>query len=250
MRVFSRAINNSRFTAYNKGVELITITEKSNPSYIPYLYGKVSERFSFLPADYSLETDEERTKLTMKAEKKYCPYIRKYAEENIAEVIAVGYKYAFFKRNLALPNLTEDEKEILLSSLVAADFSEDVDLIRAKLSSDSEYCIDGTYNFRLVDLKERWKKICEYIPPEFNADSLQSFVEFLVDDGEKKVFLKEGVLYDEEYRPLGRSQLVGEPSQVKEILLAGANSVYCFGEVEKSVREFLEKFYKEKVIFC
>lgn len=68
-----------------------------------YLYGKVTDKFSFLPTDCGLETDGDRTTLVFRSEKKYCPYIRNYTEENIADVIAVGYKYQYFSKNLFLP---------------------------------------------------------------------------------------------------------------------------------------------------
>lgn len=215
-----------------------------------YLYSKVTDKFSFLPTSSERLFEGDRSALVFKAERKYCPYIRKYTEENVAEVIAVGYKYKYFQEELSLPLLNGEEKDILLTALVSADLSEDREYVKRRLTGNKEYCIDGTFHFRLSELKRRWKKIAEYVPTEFDARSLESFVEFLVGEGEEKIFVKEGEAYDEEYRPLSRSNLLGNKSLVREILLSGAGNVYCFGLVDEKTKEFLKKYYKEKAIFC
>lgn len=215
-----------------------------------YLYGKVTDKFSFLPADCGLENDGDRTTLVFRSERKYCPYIRKYTEENIADVIAVGYKYQYFNKNLSLPLLNAKERDILLTSLVAADYPEDREYIRKQVRSAGEYCIDGVFNFRLRELKVRWKGIVEYIPSEFAPSSLESFLDFLIGECKGKVFLKDGKLYDEDYRVLNRSSLLGRVTPVREILLSGADNIYCFGSPDGETKEFLKKYYKEKVVFC
>lgn len=215
-----------------------------------YLYGKVTDKFSFLPADCGLADDGDRTTLTFRSERKYCPYIRNYTEENIADVIAVGYKYQFFRKRLFLPLLNAEERDILLTALVAADFPEDREYIKKQIKGFGEYCIDGVFNFRLQELKVRWKGIAEYIPSEFASASLESFLDFLIGESSGKVFLKDGKLYDESYRVLNRSALIGRVTPTREILLSGADNIYCFGTPDPKTKEFLKKYYKEKVVFC
>ena len=79
---------------------------------------------------------------------------------------------------------------------------------------------------------------------------MQSFLEFLIGESAGKVFLKEGKLYDEEYRVLNRSALIGRASPVREVILSGADNIYCFGAPDPVTLEFLKKYYKEKVVFC
>lgn len=248
---FGRKINNSRFTAYNNDVEKITVTERGeNAPYMSYLYGKVTDKFSFLPTTSEKLKEGDRTALVFKAERKYCPYIRKYTEENVADVIAIGYKYRYFKDLLVLPLLNGEEKDVLLCALVAADYAEDHAYVREKLKGHGQYCIDGTFHFQLSELKERWKKIADYVPTEFGGASLESFIDFLAGEGENRIFLKDGEAYDEEYRKQSKSELIGKPSLIREILLSGAGNIYCFGSQEKKTEEFLKKYYKEKVVFC
>ena len=215
-----------------------------------YLYGKVRERFSFLPAAIDLEKNGEETELAFRTEREYCPYVRKFAEEHIADVLAVGYKYEFFEKRLALPLLTKRQRRLLLTALVAADYREDRAHILRKIRGSERYCLDGVYHFRLQELKKRWEGIVDYVPTDMGEASMEGFLTFLAEDGEGKLFLKNGKVYDEEYRPLSRSLLTGVESPVGEILLGGAERVYCFGDADEDTRAFLEKYYGEKAVFC
>jgi len=215
-----------------------------------YLYGKVRERFSFLPAAIDLEKNGEETELAFRTEREYCPYVRKFAEEHIADVLAVGYKYEFFEKRLALPLLTKRQRRLLLTALVAADYREDRAHILRKIRGSERYCLDGVYHFRLQELKKRWEGIVDYVPTDMGESSMEGFLTFLAEDGEGKLFLKNGRVYDEEYRPLSRSLLTGVESPVGEILLGGAERVYCFGDADEDTRAFLEKYYGEKAVFC
>lgn len=215
-----------------------------------YLYTKVTDRFSFLPADSKLVRDGDRTFVNFCSEKKYCPYIRSYTEDRIAEVIAVGYKYRYFASKLCLPCLSAERKRLLFVALVSADLEEDRAFVRRRLEGVGEYCIDGTYNFRLSELKTRWRGIAEYIPTDFSEYSLDGFLDFLIGENKGKVFLKDGKLYDEDYRRLDLASLVGAEKPIYEILLSGADNIYCFGSTDDETREFLKKYYKEKAVFC
>ena len=230
---------------------MITITQGGyDRRYMSYLYGRVKEKFSYLPARIDLLGEGERTEVRFETEKRYCPYVRRFAEENIADVIAIGYKYAYFEKRLSLPLLEESEKQLLLTALAAADLREDRQLITEKIKGFGQYCLDGVFHFRLQELKKRWEGIAEYVPADFGRQSVDGFLGFLVEDGDGKVYLKDGKAYDESYRVLNKSVLTGRRSQIGEILLCGAARVYCFGETEKSVKDFLLKYYKERAVFC
>jgi hypothetical protein len=54
-------------------VEEITITQNGfDGLYMSYLYGKVKERFSFLPAVFDLAKEGDGQKIAFKAEREYC----------------------------------------------------------------------------------------------------------------------------------------------------------------------------------
>ncbi len=246
-----KRINNFVFTAYNNVVEEITITQNGfDGLYMSYLYGKVRERFSFLPAECELEKHGESTEIAFKTDREYCPYVRKFAEEHIADVIAVGYKYEYFRRRLPLPMLSNMQKRLLLTALVAADYREDRAYVARRLRGYCSYCLDGFFHFRLKELKKRWDGIVDYVPTEMSESSVEDFLEFLVEDGEGKLYVKGGKVYDGEYRLLTRSLLTGVESPIGEIIISGAEYVYCFGEVDEQTCAFLKKYYGKKAVFC
>ncbi len=245
------SINNFFFAAYNNKVEEITITQNGfNGRYMTYLYGKVRERFSFLPATCDMARQGDCTEIAFKTEQEYCPFVRKFTEEHIADVLAIGYKYDFFEKRLALPLLDEGKRRLLLTALVAADYKEDRGYILRRVRGYTQYCIDGTFHFRLQELRKRWEEIADYIPTDMGELSTEGFLSFLAEDGEGKLFLKNGKAYDGEYRRLSKSALTGKETAVGEILLSGAEQVYCFGETEAETKAFLKKYYGENVFFC
>ncbi len=215
-----------------------------------YLYGRVKERFSFLPSSCDLVSNDEGAQLAFKTERAYCPYVRRFAEDTIADVIAVGYKYDFFEKRLILPLLDPKLRRRLITALVAADYKEDKAYAKKRFVGFDQYSLDGVFHFRLQDLKERWEGIAAYVPTDMSAASVDGFLEFLTEDGEGKLFVKNGKVYDEEYRPLTRSFLTGKETVEGEIILGSAERVYCFGETDRETAAFLRKYYGNKATFC
>ncbi len=245
------SINNFCFSAYNNSVEEITIIQNGfDGRYMSYLYRKVRERFSFLPSTCDMARKGECTEIAFKTEREYCPYVRKFTEEHICDVLSIGYKYAYFDKRLPLPLLSPTQRRVLLTALVAADYKEDKAYAMRRVRGQCQYCIDGVFHFRLRELKRRWEEIAEYIPTDMGEVATEGFLGFLVEDGEGKIFLKNGNVYDEGYHQLSKSSLTGEDNEIGEILLSGAERVYCFGEPKKETKAFLKKYYGEKAIFC
>ena len=142
------------------------------------------------------------------------------------------------------------QKRLLLTALVAADYREDKAFVSRRIRGSGQYCLDGVYHFRLQELTKRWAGIVGYVPMDMSQKGVDDFIGFLAEDGAGKVFIKNGTAYDGEYRPLNKSLLTGVGSTVGEVLISGAERVYCFGETDKETAAFLQKYYKEKVVFC
>ena len=249
-----KGINNFLFTAYNNRVETITLAQRTQNGrkdlYIPYIYKKLKEKYAFSESDCKMETSDEESRLTFCDKDGYSSHIKRFTDEHIADVLVIGYKYDFFCKNLSLPLLDDDEKFLLYVSLVAADYVEDKKYVLRRLSDIQSCSLDGVFNFRLVELKSRWKEVAEYIPADFGKYSLESFLDYVIADGEGRGYLKNGKAYDENYRLLDKSELFGKSSQVAELLLGGVGQVYCFGETDETTKAFLKKYYKEKAVFC
>ena len=238
-------INNSRAVAYNKGVEELLITErKEKSSYITYLYNALMNEVVRDGGKGELFFGQERTVLKLNLS----PALNYRLLEVLAEILGIGYKYDFLKENLQV-SLSKREKKLLSAALIAADLEGDKSYILGRIPRAGEYAIDGIYAFRLVALREKWQHILSYIPSGFSSADLTQFCEFLVRESRHKIYLKDGAVFGENFTRLSRSKLMGEENPETEIILSDAGFVYCLGEVEVSLGDFLQKYFAERAIF-
>jgi len=226
-------------------VDEILVTErKENSSYITYLYNALSGAVLRAGGSAALLFDEERTALKING----AGAIRQRVHEVMAEIIGIGYKYEFLQARLGV-SLSAREKKLLCASLIAADFQSDRAYILRKFKKADEYSLDGLYAFRLSPLREKWTRIVEYIPAGFASEDFRKFCEFLVGESSSKIYLKGSTVFGENFTPLRRSRLMGEEDAEIEILLSDAGFVYCLGDVEESLGDFLQKYFAERAIF-
>ena len=88
-----------------------------------------------------------------------------------------------------------------------------------------------------------------YLPAGFSAPDLKKFCAFLAGESANKIYLKGNVVYGADFMPLRKSRLTGEEDVCSEIVLSDAGFIYCLGDVEDSVGDFLQKYYAERAIF-
>ena len=110
----------------------------------------------------------------------------KGTEEEIVGLYLNRVKKYVFKPIVESFRLPSFESDILLHTLVAFDRERDELLIRAKLkeSRGRVFSLDGFYNFRLGELKKRWRDLAavarENAPLMYDEDSFNVVVRFLL----------------------------------------------------------------------
>lgn len=227
-------------------MEEITVSEESaRLPYITYLYHSLAGVLAREGGSAELAAGEERAALRIRTRGEET---REVLKSKIAEVLGIGYKYEFLRRRLRA-SLSRRDKKLLCAALIAADFESDGAYLTRRLGNSNEYCIDGVYRFRLTALKEKWQHIADYVPEGFSSSDLKQFCDFLVGESHNKIYLKGRTVFGENFAPLRRSRLLGEEDAETEILLSDAGFVYCLGEVEEGLEEFLQKYYAERAIF-
>lgn len=228
-------------------VEEITVSDGSARSaYITYLYNAVMGEILRTGGAGELLFADDRTAMRVRLSGREEAYAK--LRDQVAEVVGIGYKYAFLENRLRAC-LPRREKKLLCAALIAADYEGDLAYIRSKLSIPPDFCLDGFYNFRLGALRDKWTHILEYIPTTFSCSDLMQFCEFLAGESKRKIYLKDNVVFGENFAPLKRSRLTGEEDVETEIMLSDAGYIYCLGKVEESVGKFLQKYYAERAIF-
>ncbi len=217
---------------------------KERSSYLTYIYNAMMNEIVRTGGRGELFFGDERTVLKLGV----TPALHRQLLNVISEILGIGYKYEFLRLNLNVA-LPKREKKLLSAALIAADLEGDKSYILRKLQRTGEYAIDGVYAFRLAALREKWLRILSYIPSGFSTTDLLRFCEFLVGESRHKIYLKDGAVFGENFTRLFKSRLMGEEDAETEIILSDAGFVYCLGEVDSSLGDFLQKFFAERAIF-
>lgn len=227
-------------------MEEITVSDQGEHSlYITYLYNALSGALARLGGSEELIVGE-RAALRIRVDDD--GEFRETLKEELGEILGVGYKFRFLCGRLSVA-LSAHDKNLLCAALIAADYEGDRGYILRKIGDGCEYNIDGIYTFRLGPLQEKWQRIAEYVPAGFTNADLKQFCDFLVGESKNKVYLQGKTVFGENFKPLRRSCLFGKEDTETEIMLSDAGFVYCLGEIEEEVGDFLQKFYAERAIF-
>jgi len=234
-------------------VEKITITETGTDcSHISYLYHALMGEAGRALPELKLSLGRERICLEVGFHSENAENIRKAVICAIGDIIAISYKYNFLKKYVAASYLSNLEREVLLTALISADFADDKKYVIKKISSLENFSIDGIFNFRIAPLIDKWTEVVSYIPEAFACDELEKFISFLLEGDGGKVYIKDNEVFDEKYRKLRRSRLIGcfpEYSFLREIMLSCADSIFCLTLPGAEECRFLKKYYGNHVFF-
>jgi hypothetical protein len=230
----------------------ITITERAqNIDNVRYLRFGLDELFERTGCEVRTNTQSERVEFLVDCPDCYADVIRAEILDRAAEIIAIKYKYDYFKKNVQIGGLSSVEKELLLTSLISADLDDDKKYSFDRIKQSVEIAVDGIYDFRLRPLKNKWRDVAGYIPTCFLSGQLKEFVSYLIENKKKRVYVDNGRVYDWHYRLLKRSSLLdGEKVKiVREILLSNCGEVELSGDIPKDDEYYLKEFFNDKIIF-
>ena len=218
---------------------------------ISYLLKSLASLASDLGGEIVKIESEQRVGVKVFCKAEHEDFFRSEIEDKIADVIVVKYKYEFFKRKIHPAGLSLYEIELLITALISADIEEDKRYILRRLRGQTDYVLDGFFNFRLQALKNKWKEIVSYIPVVFSAKQLEDFVAYLVSEKRgKRVLVQNGKVYDLYYNPLKKSALLdGKGDLVREVLLSSGGSVEVMSKISKEEEKYLRSFFGRKVSF-
>lgn len=228
----------------------ITETEKAQDNLL-YVQSAISEVASSAGCTMTQNRKCKRAELIVNCPEQYIDIIKTEVADKVAEIIAVGYKYSFFKSNLKVGGLSKAEKEILFTSLIAADLEDDKRYSFERIKNYNEIAVDGVYNFRLKQLKKKWVEVAGCVPGCFLNSQLKEFITYLLENKRKRVYVDGGKVYDNHYRRLKRSNLLdGENLKItREVLLSNCGEVELFGKIPKEDEYYLKEYYNDKIFF-
>lgn len=173
--------------------------------------------------------------------------------DKISDVIAIGYKYKFFKQKINTLGLTPIEYELLLTALISADLKEDKRYIRSKFKRANQVAIDGFFHFKLVNLRKKWEEICTYIPEYFYNDELKEFIKYLIKEKNgKRITVDDNKVLDRYGNLLNKRKLLGDYNRlpmVKEALLSCSGEIFIKKLPKGDDGDFLKEYFVDKILY-
>ena len=230
----------------------ITITEKeSAQENLTYLHSSAGDLLNRVGCTVRIIKIGGRIVFSVNCPECYADIIRSEIADKVAEIIAIKYKYDYFKSMILVGGLKSVEKEILYASLIAADLEDDKKYAFDRIKNSKVLAIDGVFNFCLKPLKKKWQDVADCIPQCFLREQLREFITYLLENKRKRVYIDKGVVYDNHYRMLKRSSLLdGENVKiVREVLLSNCGEIELDGNLPKEDEAYLKEYYKDKIFF-
>lgn len=230
----------------------ISITESElSQENLSYVQSATNELLSNADCTVRFYNVGGRAVLSINCPSYYADAIGSEIKDKVAEIIAIKYKYDYFKSVLSVGGLKSIEKEILLTSLIAADLEDDKKYTYEKIKNANQIAVDGTFNFRLKPLKKKWQDVAECIPQCFLTTQLKEFISYIIENKKKRVYIDGGSVYDSHYRRLKRSSLLGGNNLkiVREVLLSNCGEVELNGKIPQEDEFYLKEYYCDKIFF-
>lgn len=233
-------------------MDKLCITESSeNVDNLFYVKDNLNELFSQTGCVSKIVSQSDRASIELECPEYYTEIIMAEVSDKLAEIIAIKYKYEFFKKQINIAGLSQKEMEILLTSLIAADLDEDKKYATSRFFGVKEIAVDGVFNFLLRPLKRKWQDVVSYMPNVFMGAQLKDFVLYLLENRKKRVYIDNGKVYDAHYRRLRRCNLLcGEEVKItREVLLSGGGEISLNGKIDEDDERYLKEFYGDKIVF-
>ena len=231
----------------------ITVSEdEKNISNILFLQNDLSELLTQSGCFIQCTNINGRSILSIEIPDYYNDIIKLEIIDKVSEIIVISYKYDYFKSQTNFDGLKSDEREILFTSLISADFEDDKKYVFNKIKSFEDLALDGIFNFRINNLRKKWEEVLTYIPSFFSSSQLKDFISYLIENKNKKVYIDNGKVYDSHYKRLIRCDLIKGVNNlriIREVLLSNCGIVSLNGEIPKEDEFYLKEYFGDKVIF-
>ncbi len=207
----------------------------------------------FKEIENKVTADKYRVGISFFVEDKILLLANEEIADKIADVIAIAYKYDYFNEKVKVGGLNVFQKDLLITSLISADLTEDKRYIRSKIGEIKDFAIDGFFNFRLTNLKKKWEEICNYIPEFFSGRELKDFMMYLINEKKgKKIFIDGNKVYDKLGNRLKKSSLIpiSKFSVFKEILLSASSSMEMKRLPSDEIElKYIKEYFGDKILF-
>lgn len=220
---------------------------------LDYIVNASIEPLRKLGAVINFEKTSDRAVLNINLPDEYARLFEQIVADKIADVIAVNYKYEYFKKHIRTVGVDDLDYEMLIAAIISADLDDDKAYILNSAISPQDFSIDGFFNFRLRPLKEKWAEIVTYIPTYFNREKLYEFISYIICEKKDKLgVVCDGKVYDRRYNRMLKNFLAGDVKEgaiAREIILCGFSEIALNSKISEIDEKYLVRFFGEKIFF-
>lgn len=158
--------------------------DKDKKSYLDYIYNRIKPHIRLTNAVVAKSQNNGRLFLSVACEDEFGEALGSQVVESLCEVYAMGFKYDYLKKKLKIrkENLLI---KTLLNTMTVFDSNNDKKIIRRELEGLPIIAIDGFFDFRLREVKDKWDEIINLTNENsivFSDDEISGeFLMFLLD---------------------------------------------------------------------
>jgi len=152
--------------------ELILNVEKKDNHFANYVYKKMLNPVRAIGGICTLDDIKDKICLGIAINDECYQMVDNLFKNLIAEILAIGYKNKYLKENIGV-DTSSLLGRVLLDTMCIFDSRYDAKYIKKQIKDFDVISLEGCYNFRLIDIKQKWDDIINL----FN-----SYSDFLADD--------------------------------------------------------------------
>ena len=138
--------------------ELILNVEKKDNHFVDYVYQKMLYPVKTSGGICAIDTFDDKVCLGIAISDESYKIIENLFKSIVAEILAVGYKNKYLKQNIGVDTSTL-LGSVLLDTMCIFDSRYDAKYIKKQIKDFNVISLEGCYNFRLNDIKQKWDDI-------------------------------------------------------------------------------------------
>jgi len=125
-----------------------------------------------------------RLEISIACENSFKAKAKTIVKKTLSELYLTLVKYEYLEGKVKITGLPKDSFSILIHTLVAFDREAEEEILRSILSIEYNFALDGFFNFRLGELKQRWNDIAQLASNNAiylgNEETLNELLKFLM----------------------------------------------------------------------
>ena len=142
--------------------ELTFSVENANENLLKYMYKRLELSVNKVGGIGTYLHEQHRSRFALACNDLFASAIREESKSYLLDVLALGFKNKYIRDRLQIQN-NNLFFNTLVNTMCIFDNQFDKNIIKKRIEIEGEICIDGYYNFRMRDLKEKWDELVSVV---------------------------------------------------------------------------------------